>query len=115
MVGAWNTAKATSRRARSRPLAGGAAILYVAVPATFQIAAAADEVPAWDAVEAVSIAQDADIYHYPLVVYKMMRLHPNVAVPDAEHAPIGTGHQDAELSSGRSDQGRGCLSQEQGT
>lgn len=52
--------------------------------------AAADEVPSWAAAEAVSIAQDAYIYGYPLVTFDMVRQQQtNVAVPGAEHAPMG--------------------------
>ena len=50
----------------------------------------ADEVPSWDAAEAVSIAQDAYIYGYPLVTFDMVRRQQtDVATPDAEHAPMG--------------------------
>jgi hypothetical protein len=38
-------------------------------------AVAADEVPSWDAVEAIGIAQDAYIYGYPLVTFDMVRRH----------------------------------------
>ena len=51
---------------------------------------AADEVPSWDATEAVSIAEDAYIYGYPLVTFDVVRQQQtNVAMPDAEHAPMG--------------------------
>jgi len=40
--------------------------------------------------EAVGIAEDAYIYGYPLVTFDMVRQQQtNVAVPDAEHAPMG--------------------------
>ena len=40
--------------------------------------------------EAVSIATEAYIYGYPLVTFDMARKQQtNVAMPDAEHAPMG--------------------------
>jgi hypothetical protein len=40
--------------------------------------------------EAVSTAVDAYLYGYPLVTFDMVRQQwTNVAMPDAEHAPIG--------------------------
>jgi hypothetical protein len=67
-----------------------AAVLCLAGTFTTAAVAAADEVPSWDAVEAVSIAQDAYIYGYPLVTFDTVRQQQtNVAAPDAEHAPMG--------------------------
>jgi hypothetical protein len=58
--------------------------------ATFSLAAGADEAPAPGVVEAVSIATEAYIYGYPLVTFDMVRKQQtNVAMPDAEHAPMG--------------------------
>jgi hypothetical protein len=66
------------------------ALLLLAATIAYPFAASADEVPSWDAVEAVSIAQDAYIFGYPLVTFDMMRQQQtNVAAPDAEHAPMG--------------------------
>ena len=46
--------------------------------------------PSLGAIEAVSIATEAYIYGYPLVTFDMARKQQtNVAVPDAEHAPMG--------------------------
>ena len=46
--------------------------------------------PSLGAIEAVRIATEAYIYGYPLVTFDMARKQQtNVAVPDAEHAPIG--------------------------
>ena len=46
--------------------------------------------PALHTEEAVAIAVDAYIYGYPLVTFDMARRQQtNVAVPDAEHAPVG--------------------------
>lgn len=67
-----------------------AAALLVAVSIATPGAAISDEVPSWDAIDAVSIAQDAYIYGYPLVTFDMVRQQQtNVATPDAEHAPMG--------------------------
>jgi hypothetical protein len=75
---------------RIRPLARPAAILCLAAMITSPLVAAADEVPSWDAVEAVSIASDAYLYGYPLITFDMVReQQTNVAAPDAEHAPMG--------------------------
>ena len=50
----------------------------------------AEDSPSLGAVEAVSIATEAYIYGYPLVTFDMARKQQtNVAVPDAEHAPMG--------------------------
>jgi len=66
-----------------------AVILCLVAPADSS-GAAADEVPSWDAAEAVSIAEDAYIYGYPLVTFDVVRQQQtNVAMPDAEHAPMG--------------------------
>ena len=66
------------------------AILCLAVSFMTTTVAAADEVPSWDVAEAISIAQDAYIYGYPLVTFDMVRRQQtNVAIPDAEHAPMG--------------------------
>ncbi len=60
-------------------------VLAASAPATF-----ADETPSLGAVEAVRIATEAYIYGYPLVTFDMVRRQQtNVAVPDAEHAPMG--------------------------
>jgi hypothetical protein len=64
--------------------------LLVAASIATPGAALADEVPSWDAIDAVSIAQDAYIYGYPLMTFDMVRQQQtNVATPDAEHAPMG--------------------------
>jgi hypothetical protein len=73
-----------------RSLQYAAAILCLATGLALPIGAPADEVPSWNAVEAVSIAQDAYIYGYPLVTFDTVRQQQtNVAIPDAEHAPMG--------------------------
>src|SRR4029453_2641471 len=62
----------------------------LAAMATFSRAAGADEAPSPGVVEAVSIATEAYIYGYPLVTFDMVRKQQtNVAMPDAEHAPMG--------------------------
>ena len=67
----------------------GAALCLAAV-AAFPVAARADEAPSLDVMEAISIADDAYIYGYPLLTFDMVRKQQtNVAVPDAEHAPMG--------------------------
>jgi len=68
---------------------GRAAAILLLVATVASPLAAADEVPSWDAAEAVSIAMDAYIYGYPLVTFDMVRRQQtNVATPDAEHAPL---------------------------
>jgi hypothetical protein len=65
-------------------------LYLLAAVATCPTASKADDIPSWDAVEAVSIATDAYIYGYPLVTFDMVRRQQtNVATPDAEHAPMG--------------------------
>jgi len=50
----------------------------------------AQSAPSLGAVEAVRIAVDAYIYGYPLITFDTARKQQtNVAVPDAEHAPMG--------------------------
>jgi hypothetical protein len=67
-----------------------AAALCLATMALGSLAARADETPSLDVLEAVSIANDAYIYGYPLVTFDMVRKQQtNVAAPDAEHAPMG--------------------------
>jgi hypothetical protein len=67
-----------------------AAALCLAAMAAFSLAAGADEAPSPGVVEAVSIATEAYIYGYPLVTFDMVRKQQtNVAMPDAEHAPMG--------------------------
>jgi hypothetical protein len=47
--------------------------------------------------QAVRIAVDAYIYGYPLVTFDMARRQQtNVAIPDAEHAPMGQLIKDAD-------------------
>ncbi len=66
-----------------------AMLCFAAVNALPFLARAADT-PAPGAIEAVSIATEAYIYGYPLVTFDMARKQQtNVAVPDAEHAPMG--------------------------
>ena len=66
-----------------------AMLCFVAVNALPFVAGAADT-PAPGAVEALQIAVDAYVYGYPLVTFDMARRQQtNVAVPDAEHAPMG--------------------------
>ncbi len=82
-----STAQAPPRRGKRTLLA---TLLILLATAAYPVAAMADEVPSWDAAEAVSIAQDAYIYGYPLVTFDMVRRQQtNVATPDAEHAPMG--------------------------
>ncbi len=65
-----------------------AAALCLGASAT--LAGAADKAPTLGPIEAVSIATEAYIYGYPLVTFDMARKQQtNVAVPDAEHAPMG--------------------------
>jgi hypothetical protein len=68
-----------------------AAALCLASLAALPLAAAgSDEAPSLGVVEAVGIAADAYIYGYPLVTFDMVRKQQtNVAIPDAEHAPMG--------------------------
>jgi len=64
--------------------------MLVIAPLAFQVAARADEAPSLGAVEAVRIATESYIYGYPLVTFDMARRQQtNVAVPDAEHSPMG--------------------------
>jgi hypothetical protein len=67
-----------------------AAALFLVALAVQPFASRAADVPSLGAVEAVSIATEAYIYGYPLVTFDMARRQQtNVAVPDAEHAPMG--------------------------
>ena len=67
-----------------------ATALCLAAMAACPLAARADEAPSPGVMEAISIAIDAYIYGYPLVTFDMVRKQQtNVAVPDAEHAPMG--------------------------
>jgi hypothetical protein len=62
--------------------------LCLAAMAVLPLAAGAEE--ALGVMEAISIATEAYIYGYPLVTFDMARKQQtNVAVPDAEHAPMG--------------------------
>ena len=63
--------------------------LCLAATNAFALTAAADD--GWlGPVEAIKIATEAYIYGYPLVTFDMARRQQtNVAVPDAEHAPMG--------------------------
>jgi hypothetical protein len=71
-------------------IAKAAGTLLLLAAAATPAVAAAEEAPWWDAMEAVSIAEDAYIYGYPLVTFDMVRRQQtNVAAPDAEHAPMG--------------------------
>ena len=54
------------------------------------LTACAGKTPTVSPEEAMSIATDAYIYGYPLVTFDLVRKQQtNVAVPDAEHAPMG--------------------------
>ena len=62
----------------------------LAMMAAVAPAAAANEGQTLGAVEAIKTAVDAYIYGYTLVTFDMIRKQQtNVAVPDAEHAPMG--------------------------
>lgn len=64
--------------------------LCLGAMAASPLATAADETPWLGPVEAIKIATDAYIYGYPLVTFDTARMQQtNVAVPDAEHAPMG--------------------------
>ena len=67
-----------------------ATALYLAALAALPFTSRAEDSPSVGAVEAVGIATEAYIYGYPLVTFDMARKQQtNVAVPDAEHAPMG--------------------------
>ena len=67
-----------------------ATALCLATMVAGPVAAREDEAPSLGRVEAVSIADDAYLYGYPLVTFDVARMQQtNVAVPDAEHAPMG--------------------------
>ncbi|MGB5834251.1 MAG: DUF1254 domain-containing protein [Thiohalocapsa sp.] len=64
--------------------------LCLGAMAASPLATAADEAQWLGPVEAIKIATDAYIYGYPLVTFDTARMQQtNVAVPDAEHAPMG--------------------------
>lgn len=66
------------------------AALCVAAIASLPAGAVAEEAPSLDVMEAISIADEAYVYGYPLVTFEMVRRQQtNVAAPDAEHAPMG--------------------------
>jgi len=68
-----------------------ATALCLAAMALRPVDARANEAPSLDVMEAVSIADDAYIYGYPLVTFDMVRKQQtNVAAPDAEHAPMAS-------------------------
>src|ERR1700675_5084717 len=67
-----------------------AATLCFAALAAAPIASSADESSTVGPMEAMSLAVDAYVYGYPLVTFDTVRRQQtNVAVPDAEHAPMG--------------------------
>jgi hypothetical protein len=67
-----------------------AAALGLAASIIFAAPAHADDSPSLGAVDAIKIATETYIYGYPLVTFDMARRQQtNVAVPDAEHAPMG--------------------------
>lgn len=62
--------------------------LFVGLPATGSARTGSTDAPG--PVEAMKIAVDAYVYGYPLVTFdKVRQQNTNVAVPDAEHAPVG--------------------------
>ena len=64
-------------------------LVLAAAPFTVRAADTAPE-PSLGAIEAVRIATEAYVYGYPLLTFDMARKQQtNVAVPDAEHAPMG--------------------------
>ena len=64
--------------------------LCLGAMAASPLTTAADEAPWLGPVEAIKIATEAYIYGYPLVTFDTARMQQtNVAVPDAEHAPMG--------------------------
>ena len=67
-----------------------AAALCLAAMAALSFTAGAKDAESPGVVEGIKIATDAYIYGYPLVTFDMTRRQQtNVAVPDAEHAPMG--------------------------
>src|SRR5271167_3932415 len=66
-------------------------VMCLAALAVFVVAGCGkSNAPSLSPEEAVKIAVDAYIYGYPLVTFDMVRQQEtNVAVPDAEHAPMG--------------------------
>jgi hypothetical protein len=67
-----------------------AAAMCLVALAAWPFIARAEGPPSLGAMEAVGIATEAYIYGYPLVTFDMARKQQtNVAVPDAEHAPMG--------------------------
>jgi len=69
---------------------GAVAVLWLAATALIAPAAGARDTSWLGPVEALKIATEAYIYGYPLVTFDMARRQQtNVAVPDAEHAPMG--------------------------
>jgi hypothetical protein len=73
-----------------KSMIGAATTLCLGAMAAFPLAAGADEPPSLGVMEAISIATEAYIYGYPLVTFDTVRKQQtNVAMPDAEHAPMG--------------------------
>jgi hypothetical protein len=73
-----------------KSMIGAATTLCLGAMAAFPLAAGADEAPSLGVMEAISIATEAYIYGYPLVTFDTVRKQQtNVAMPDAEHAPMG--------------------------
>ena len=64
--------------------------LYLGLLAAVPMAIAAEQTSSPGVVDAVRIAVDAYVYGYPLMTFDTARKQQtNVAVPDAEHAPMG--------------------------
>ena len=73
-----------------KPIRRIAAALCLGALAAAPSIAGADDSRSLGAIEAVGIATEAYVYGYPLVTFDMARKQQtNVAVPDAEHAPMG--------------------------